>query len=199
MSNDSPNHRRIALPSQPWKGALAIDDGDNLLNRIAVTDPPVFLWKDQHSDTLTIDFARVVHQKSRFAEHPFITVSCQANPQSSWQKAMGQLELLGSLETMNVSTEIDIKTCVPGGTLYIDEITALPGELQRGLLALIDHDGLIRFVRANGQGVEARVITTSSIKLWNTQDSETFRPDLFFRLNVLALHVPSQIECNEDS
>ncbi len=107
---------------------------------------------------------------------------------------MEQLNLLGAFETMKISTEIEMDTCVPGGTLYMNEVTSLPLELQRGLLALIDHDGLIRFVRTNGQRVEVRVISTSSIELWNVQDQKTFRPDLFYRLNVLALHVPSQIE-----
>ena len=194
MGSDKQEHRRIALPSQPWKGAMAIGNSDDQLNLIAVTDPPVFLWKDRNTDMLSIDLARVVHRKSRFAENPFITVSCTTNPQSSWKKAMKQLELFGSFETMNVSTEIAMETCVPGGTLYIDEVTALPRELQRGLLALIDHDGVIRFVRTNGQGVEVRVISSATIELWNTQDQETFRSDLFYRLNVLALHVPARIE-----
>ncbi len=192
MGKKSENHRRIALPSQPWKAAWAIDKSEDQLAHIAVVDPPVFLWKNRNADTITRNFARAIHEKSRFAKQPFMTISCQSNPQSSWKQAMAQLKFRSSFDTMSISLKSELETCIPGGTLYLDEVAALPWELQRGLLALIDHDGLIRFVRADRQEVEVRIISASTMELWNTIAKGTLRADLFFRLNVLAMRVPSQ-------
>ncbi|EFK96777.1 transcriptional regulator, NifA subfamily, Fis Family [sediment metagenome] len=140
--------------------------------------------------------ARAVHKLSSRSEHKFVAIDCGAI-----QPNLVESELFGHIRGAYTGALIDRKGLLEeanGGTLFMDEINNLPVDMQSKLLRTLQ-DEEIRPVGSNKiRKVNVRIITASSSSLWKLVADKKFREDLYYRLNVYPIFVPSLSERIED-
>jgi len=132
--------------------------------------------------------ARYVHQKSRRASKPFISVNCAAIPENLLES-----ELFGHEKgafTGAVARRIGKFEEAQGGTLLLDEISEMDGRLQAKLLRAIQEREIDRVGGAKPVKVDIRILATSNRDLVQAVREGTFREDLLYRLNVVNLRLP---------
>ncbi|HEY8616980.1 sigma-54 dependent transcriptional regulator [Phenylobacterium sp.] len=133
--------------------------------------------------------ARYVHQKSRRAQKPFISVNCAAIPENLLES-----ELFGHEKgafTGAVARRIGKFEEANGGTLLLDEISEMDARLQAKLLRAIQEREIDRVGGAKPVKVDIRILATSNRDLAQAVKEGTFREDLLYRLNVVNLKIPS--------
>ena len=140
--------------------------------------------------------ARLIHQSSDRANGPWITVNCAAIPEHLLES-----ELFGHVKgafTGAVSSRAGLIRAAHGGTLFLDEIGDMPLDLQAKLLRVLEE----RVVRPVGSTqeyeVDIRVVSATHRDLPQAIRQGAFRADLYYRLNVLELRLPSLGERRED-
>jgi DNA-binding NtrC family response regulator len=140
--------------------------------------------------------AKAIHYGSPRARKPLVTLNCAAIPETlleselfghekgsftdAHQKKLGQFEL------------------AHGGTLFLDEIGEMGPSTQAKLLRVLEHG---EFLRVGGQrpvNVDVRIIAATNRDLTTAIKDNSFRPDLFYRLNVVAVHLPPLRERRDD-
>lgn len=140
--------------------------------------------------------AKAIHYSSARSEHPFIAIDCGAIPAHLMES-----ELFGHVKGAFTGTVTDRKGLFEeayNGTIFMDEITNLPMDLQAKLLRVLQ-EGEIRRLGSNTTcKVNVRVISAASTSLKEMVDQNQFREDLFYRLMVYPIHVPSLEERKED-
>ncbi|MEX2649217.1 MAG: sigma-54 dependent transcriptional regulator [Alphaproteobacteria bacterium] len=132
--------------------------------------------------------ARYVHNKSRRASQPFITISCAAIPENLLES-----ELFGHEKgafTGAVARRVGKFEEATGGTLLLDEISEMDLRLQAKLLRAIQEREIDRVGGGRPIKVDIRVIATSNRDLAREVAAGRFREDLYFRLNVVTLTIP---------
>ncbi len=132
--------------------------------------------------------ARYVHQKSRRAQRPFISVNCAAIPENLLES-----ELFGHEKgafTGAVARRIGKFEEADGGTLLLDEISEMDGRLQAKLLRAIQERVIDRVGGSKPVKVNIRILATSNRDLAQAVRDGTFREDLLYRLNVVNLRLP---------
>ena len=132
--------------------------------------------------------ARYVHQKSRRAGKPFISVNCAAIPDNLLES-----ELFGHEKgafTGAVARRIGKFEEANGGTLLLDEISEMDARLQAKLLRAIQEREIDRVGGAKPVKVDIRILATSNRDLAQAVRDGTFREDLLYRLNVVNLRLP---------
>ena len=133
--------------------------------------------------------ARYLHQKSRRADKPFISVNCAAIPENLLES-----ELFGHEKgafTGAVARRIGKFEEADGGTLLLDEISEMDARLQAKLLRAIQEREIDRVGGAKPVKVNIRILATSNRDLAGAVKAGTFREDLLYRLNVVNLRLPS--------
>ncbi len=133
--------------------------------------------------------ARHVHQCSQLATGPFVTVSCP-----SLSRELLESELFGHVKGAFTGAMKDTWGKVEaarGGTLFLDEIGELPLELQPKLLRLLQERSYERVGDTKTRTADVRVIAATNRDLAAAVKAGTFREDLFYRLNVISVTVPS--------
>jgi Nif-specific regulatory protein len=140
--------------------------------------------------------AKAIHQCSSRTQHKYVAIDCGAIPAN-----LIESELFGHVKgafTGATSARKGLLEEANGGTLFMDEITNLPMELQAKLLRVLQ-EGEVRPLGSNvTRKVDVRIISASSISLRNLVESQQFREDLFYRLHVYPVSVPSLDERQED-
>ncbi len=132
--------------------------------------------------------ARFVHRHSRRANGPFVSVNCAAIPENLLES-----ELFGHERgafTGAVARRLGKFEEASGGTLLLDEISEMEPRLQAKLLRAIQEREIDRLGGSRPVQVDIRLIATSNRDLQQEVARGTFREDLYFRLNVLGLHLP---------
>jgi DNA-binding NtrC family response regulator len=132
--------------------------------------------------------ARYLHEKSRRAQKPFISVNCAAIPDNLLES-----ELFGHEKgafTGAVARRIGKFEEADGGTLLLDEISEMDARLQAKLLRALQERVIDRVGGAKPVPVNIRVLATSNRNLVNAVKDGTFREDLLYRLNVINLAIP---------
>jgi DNA-binding NtrC family response regulator len=132
--------------------------------------------------------ARYIHQKSRRATRPFISVNCAAIPENLLES-----ELFGHEKgafTGAVARRIGKFEEADGGTLLLDEISEMDGRLQAKLLRALQEREIDRVGGSRPVKVNIRILATSNRDLAAAVKSGQFREDLFYRLNVMSLRLP---------
>ena len=140
--------------------------------------------------------AKAIHKNSLRNDKKFITIDCGAIPEN-----LIESELFGHIKGAFTGANFSRKGLIEeanGGTLFMDEINNLPLEVQSKLLRVLQ-EGEFRPVGSNEiRKVDVRIIAASSIKLKNIVEQKKFREDLFYRLYVYPISVPTLDERRED-
>ena len=140
--------------------------------------------------------ARAIHQESPRASGPFVAVSCAALPE-----ALIESELFGHEKGAFTSATQSHKgrfELANGGTLFLDEIGDLTPAVQVKLLRVLQEREFERVGGTKTLTVDIRLIAASNRDLEKEVAAQRFRQDLYFRLNVVPLHLPSLRERPED-
>ena len=171
-----------------------IGDLINIVGRIAPSQASVLIQGE--TGTGKELFARLIHNASSRAERPFITVNCAAIPEMLLES-----ELFGHERgafTGAVQRRIGRFEQADGGTLFLDEIGELNPHMQVKLLRFLqDHE----FQRVGGEKTlkaDARIISATNQDLDARVKEGSFREDLFYRINVVAVRIPPLRERRED-
>lgn len=140
--------------------------------------------------------AQAIHESGPRMDKPFISINCGAIPENLLES-----ELFGHKKGSFTSAIDDKKgliTMANTGTLFLDEVGELPGPLQVKLLNVIQNKELTPVGDTRVISVDVRVIAATNADLMQRVKDGRFREDLFYRLNVIELRVPSLRERKDD-
>jgi len=142
-------------------------------------------------------FARAIHNASPRAQRPFRSINCSAIPESLLES-----ELFGYEEGAFTGARRGGKPgkfeLADGGTLMLDEIADMPLHLQAKLLKVLEEGRIERVGGTTEVPVDVRVIAASNRDLAAMVEEGSFRRDLYYRLNVIPLHIPPLRERKDD-
>ncbi|TWT38167.1 Nitrogen fixation protein VnfA [Posidoniimonas corsicana] len=182
---------RTALDrSQPaWEivgESTAMKSVYRLIERAGPTDKPILIQGESGTGKELV--ARALHRASLAADKPLVAVNCAALPETLLES-----ELFGHEKgafTGAVVSKPGLFEVADGGTLFIDEIGELEGGLQAKLLRVLE-DGMLRRVGSiREQQVNVRIIAATNRDLAKEVEQGRFREDLYYRINVLRIHLP---------
>jgi two-component system response regulator PilR (NtrC family) len=140
--------------------------------------------------------ARAIHDQSDRASHPFVAVNCGAIPENLLES-----ELFGHVKgafTGAVQTKEGLFETADGGTLFLDEVGELTVPLQVKLLRAIQEKTIRRVGGTSDSRIDVRIISASNRDLQVEVEEGRFREDLYYRLNVIQVMLPSLRERSED-
>ena len=164
------------------------------IGRVASHDVPVLITGESGTGKELV--ARAIHQHSTRASEPFLALNCAAIPE-----ALLESELFG--HERGAFTGADrrrigkFEQC-HGGTILLDEVGEMPFALQAKLLRLLQEQ---QFERVGGNETvktDVRIIASTNRDLKARSAEGTFRPDLYYRLSVFAIHLPALRDRKED-
>lgn len=136
--------------------------------------------------------ARLLHSWSTRADNAFVIVnSARITPERFEQELFGE-ESNGKLVRPGLLELAD------GGTLYLDEIADMPLSTQARILRVLTEQSFVRVGGTRQIGVDVRVVSSTARDLQKEMDEKRFREDLFYRLNVVPVKVPSLSERRDD-
>jgi PAS domain S-box-containing protein len=163
--------------------------------RAAKFDLPLIITGDTGVGKNAI--VKLIHKLSNRKNGPFITVNC-----GSLTGSLLESELFGYAKGAFTGARIDGKAGVfeiaEGGTLFLDEIGEIPLPLQAKLLRFVESGEVVRVGGLKSRNINTRIIAATNRNLEQMVDEGSFRRDLFFRLNVIPIHVPRLAERQED-
>ncbi|MGG1663537.1 sigma-54-dependent Fis family transcriptional regulator [Brevibacillus sp. NRS-1366] len=174
----------------------AILRAKELARRVAHSDSTVLLQGE--SGTGKELFAKAIHQASQRNPHPFISINCAAIPEHLLESELFGYEE-GSFTGARKGGKPGLFEIAGKGTLLLDEIGDLPIHLQGKLLRVLQEKELQR-VGGTGKAipVEARIIAATHLDLQERVAQSLFRMDLYYRLHVIPIHLPSLRDRRED-
>ncbi len=140
--------------------------------------------------------ARAIHFNSPMKEWKFLPINCGAIPTTLWES-----ELFGHVQgafTGATSNKVGYLQIVEGGTLFLDEISEVPLDAQVKLIRVIENQEFTPLGSVKTQRLTARIIAASNQDLKEMVEQGQFRDDLYYRLNVVEIHIPPLHERKED-
>jgi DNA-binding NtrC family response regulator len=171
-----------------------IQDVLRMVARLKDTRTPVLITGESGTGKELV--ARAVHYRGSFAKRPFVAVDC-----GSLVPTLIESELFGYEKgafTGALKSKEGLFQTASGGTIFLDEIGELPLEMQAKLLRVLQEKE-VRPVGSNQKSkVDVRVIAATNRDLESAYKEGQFRKDLYFRLNVVTLHLPSLRERKSD-
>ncbi|MGZ0085890.1 sigma-54 interaction domain-containing protein [Caldibacillus thermoamylovorans] len=166
-----------------------------LVHRVAQSDATVlFLGESGVGKNV---FARSLHLHSPRRNEPFIEVNCSAIPESLFESEMFGYEK-GSFTGAQKTGKPGLIELADKGTLFLDEIGELPLSMQAKLLKVLQEKKVIRVGGIKERTVDFRLIASTNQNLAEMVKQGKFRQDLFYRLHVIPIYVPSLRERKED-
>ncbi len=174
--------------SEKWKKVLEI------AQRVLDVDAAVLITGESGTGKEVI--ARAIHDNGTRKGKSFVAVNSSALPEN-----LIESELFGHIKGSFTGASSDKKGLVEvanGGTLFLDEIGDLPLSLQAKILRLIQEKEYRRVGDSNNRTADIRIIAATNKDLKEEVKTTRFREDLFFRLNVIGIHLPPLRERKDD-
>ena len=183
----------------------------HLIRRLAGSNVPVYISGESGSGKEQA--ARSIHELSPRTVGPFIAVNCGAIPENLMESEFfgykkgsftgADQDRLGFFQhadggTLFLDDRLGFFQHADGGTLFLDEVADLPLAMQVKLLRAIQEKAVRRIGDAKETPVDVRIICATHKNLEALVESGAFRQDLYYRLNVVTLHMPPLREMRED-
>jgi len=172
----------------------AMRQARDMIERVARSQAPVYISGESGSGKELA--ARLIHSLGARRDGPFVAVNCGAIPENLMES-----EFFGYRKGAFTGAEADrpgIFQAADGGTLFLDEVADLPLMMQVKLLRVIQEKQVRRIGATAEESVDVRIICATHHELRTMVEQGRFRQDLFYRLNVIELVMPSLRECRED-
>ncbi len=164
------------------------------ISKLARSQAPIYISGESGSGKELV--ARSIHENGPRAGGPFIPVNCGAIPSELMES-----EFFGHTKgsfTGAVADKEGLFQAANGGTLFLDEVADLPLAMQVKLLRGIQEKAIRPIGSQQELSVHVRILSATHKDLTTEVERGTFRQDLFYRINVIELHVPSLRERAED-
>lgn len=142
-------------------------------------------------------FAQSVHNAGPHANGPFVAINCASLPKSLIESELFGYER-GAFTGANRDGSPGKFELADSGTIFLDEIGDMPLELQAALLRVLQTREIVRIGGKQPKKINVRVIAATNVNLLRSVQENTFRQDLYYRLNVLTIQLPPLRECRED-
>lgn len=142
-------------------------------------------------------FAQSIHNESPFAKGPFVAVNCAAIPENLLESELFGYED-GSFTGAKKGGKAGLFEMANNGTLFLDEIGEIPTSLQARLLRVLQEKEIMRVGGSKVIPINVRIISATNKNLKERVGTGTFREDLYYRLNVFNVKIPSLRERKED-
>ncbi len=166
----------------------------NVLHKVAQSNASALITGE--SGTGKDFIAKLLHDLSRRQKNNFVSANCAAFPEGLLES-----ELFGHMKgsfTGAVENKQGLFEVADKGTLFLDEIGEMPANLQAKLLRVLENGVFRRVGGTSDIKVDVRIIAATNKNLTEEISSHRFREDLFYRLNVIHLHIPPLRERKED-
>lgn len=195
---DDDDQERVPLPVSALDKmagkSKAIQQCKNMIAKLARSQAPVLVSGDSGSGKELA--SRLIHELGPRAEGPFVPVNCGAIPTELMESEFfGHRK--GSFTGANTDKE-GLFQAADGGSLMLDEVADLPLHMQVKLLRAIQEKAVMPIGARSEVPVDVRILSATNRPLKPLVESGQFRSDLYFRLNVIELHIPGLGERAED-
>jgi two-component system response regulator PilR (NtrC family) len=166
----------------------------DMIDKVARSEAPVHVTGESGSGKELA--ARLIHQKSVRRDKPFMPVNCGAIPENLMES-----EFFGYRKGAFTGADSDrdgFFQAAHGGTLFLDEVADLPLPMQVKLLRVIQEKKVRKVGSTQEEPVDVRIISATHQNLGECVEAGKFRHDLYYRLNVIELRMPSLRDRRED-
>ncbi|MDD1605251.1 MAG: sigma-54 dependent transcriptional regulator [Methylococcaceae bacterium] len=164
------------------------------INKLALSQAPIYISGESGSGKELV--AKLIHRQSARSDHPFVAINCGAIPLELMES-----EFFGHKKGSFTGASNDkqgLFQAAEGGTLFLDEVADLPLSLQVKLLRALQEKRIRPVGDSREIPVDIRLLSATHQNLNEMVLAGTFRQDLYYRINVIDLHVPSLRERSED-
>lgn len=142
-------------------------------------------------------FARAIHNHSNRADHPFVAVNCAAIPDNLLESELFGYEE-GAFTGAKKGGKLGKFELAQKGTIFLDEIGDMSLHLQAKLLRVLQEKELDKIGGKSNKQIDVRIVTATNKNLERMVEKGTFREDLYYRLNVIPISLPSLRERKDD-
>ncbi|URT71465.1 sigma-54 interaction domain-containing protein [Cytobacillus firmus] len=163
--------------------------------KVAPTDSNILILGE--SGTGKGAFSQYIHKVSNRNKRPFLAINCAAIPEELLESELFGYSK-GAFTGANKLGKQGLIEAADGGTIFLDEIGEMPLSVQAKLLQLIQEKQFIPVGSSEMKKVDVRIIAATNQNLQTMIENKLFREDLFYRLNVIDIHLPPLRERRED-
>jgi two-component system, NtrC family, response regulator AtoC len=190
LATESRNAQRLtAEPGNPYHiigSAAPMKEVYRLIEKVAPSPTTVLVTGESGTGKELI--ARALHQHSDRAQGPFIQINCGAIPENLFEAELFGYEkgaFTGAVFSKPGRFEL-----ASGGTLHLDEVGELPRDMQVKILRALQERQIDRVGGLRSIDVDVRVVASTNVDLQRAVENGAFREDLYYRLNVIPIHLP---------
>lgn len=167
----------------------------NLIKKVSEVEATILITGETGVGKTFI--AKQIHQLSARKDKSFVQINCGSIPESLLESELFGYKT-GAFTGANKGGKPGLVKMAENGTLFLDEIGELPLHLQAKILQLIQDKTYLPIGDTKWQSADVRIIAATNLDLEKMIEQKKFRSDLFYRLNVLPIKVPSLRERRED-